>query len=200
MIGFGGTDRGARISGGVQLDYGLASGATIFAGSQVVENGGIARASIVHSGGTEYVSAGGSINGVTIRGGIVDLASGALVGSKDLTFSGGGELVLNDAIDFGGLVAGFGASDSIDLVDIKFVATGKHKTKLTWTQLTSGTSASGTLAVSQGGHTADITLLGQYVAGNFSLQSGGFGGTLVTDPPVLATVTSSPVLVNPHHI
>ena len=32
-----GTDAGARISGGTQLDYGLANGTTIFTGSQVVE-------------------------------------------------------------------------------------------------------------------------------------------------------------------
>jgi hypothetical protein len=37
------------------------------------------------------------------------------------------------------------------------------------------------------------------VAADFHLHSGGFGGTLVTDPPVLATVTSSPLLANPHH-
>jgi autotransporter passenger strand-loop-strand repeat protein len=44
IISAHGTDLGALISGGTQLDYGLASGATVFAGWQVVEAGGTASA------------------------------------------------------------------------------------------------------------------------------------------------------------
>jgi len=35
-----------------------------------------------------------------------------------------------------------------------------------------------------GTHTANILLLGQYVAGNFTIANDGAGGVLVTDPPV----------------
>jgi hypothetical protein len=35
-----------------------------------------------------------------------------------------------------------------------------------------------------GTHTANITLLGNYVTGNFHLTSDGLGGALVLDPPV----------------
>ena len=38
--------------------------------------------------------------------------------------------------------------------------------------------------MTDGTHTANILLLGQYVAGNFNLSNDGTGGTLVTDPPV----------------
>jgi autotransporter passenger strand-loop-strand repeat protein len=38
-VSSGGTDDRAQVSGGIQLDYGLASGVTIFAGSQLVERG-----------------------------------------------------------------------------------------------------------------------------------------------------------------
>ena len=50
------------ISGGTQLDYSLASGATIFTGSQDVESGGTASGTTI-SGGTEYVLAGGTALG-----------------------------------------------------------------------------------------------------------------------------------------
>jgi antigen 43 len=99
-IAAGGTDAGAQISGGTQLDFGLASGATIIAGSQVVEAGGSASGTIVSggtldvlasgvaslaaidSGGTEVVSAGGTDLGAQISGGEQDvfgLASGAAI-------------------------------------------------------------------------------------------------------------------------
>ena len=56
----------------------------------------------------------------------------------------------------------------------------------------SGNSSSGTLSVTDGSHTANILLLGQYVAGNFNIASDGTGGTLVTDPPVtVATDTGT---------
>jgi autotransporter passenger strand-loop-strand repeat protein len=236
VISADGTDDAAQISGGTQLDYGLASSATVFAGSQVVESGGtassttvfsgaelvepdgtadnttvgnggiqyvdgVASATTILNGGTEYVSAGGStvaaiidsggsvivaaggsVDGITISGGTLELASGASVGSEDLTFAGsGGDLVLNNAFD--GLVAGFGPSDGIDVVDVPYVATGLTKTTVRWTQTTSGADASGTLAVTEHGHTADITLLGQYATADFHVQSGGFGGTLVTESP-----------------
>ena len=52
-------------------------------------------------------------------------------------------------------------------------------------------NTSGTLTVTDGTHTANLTLLGQYATANFSLASDGHGGTMVTDPPGSAT---SPVM------
>src|SRR5262249_45743498 len=77
---------------------------------------------------------------------------------------------------FGGLVAGFGLPDQMDLMDIAFIS---GTTSGSWVQ--SGTS--GTLTVTDGTHTAHLTLLGQYVAGQFHVGSDGQGGTVVTDPP-----------------
>ena len=79
-------------------------------------------------------------------------------------------------------MTGFGQTDGLDLTNLAFVASGASATTVSWTQLTSGASASGTLSVSEGGHTANLTLLGQYMAGNFNIQADGLGGTLVTDP------------------
>ena len=78
---------------------------------------------------------------------------------------------------FGGLVAGFAQPDVMDLMDIAYHS---GTTSLAWAQ--SGTS--GTLTVTDGTHTAHLTLLGQYVAGQFHIASDGHGGTMVTDPPV----------------
>jgi hypothetical protein len=88
-------------------------------------------------------------------------------------------------------VAGFGKPDRLDFRDIAFTS---GATSATWTQ--SGTT-SGTLAVTSGGHTADITLLGQYVTGNFHVATDNHGGTFVIDPPVLAK-TNTGTLVDPH--
>jgi hypothetical protein len=52
-----------------------------------------------------------------------------------------------------------------------------------------------TLTVSSGGVSADITLLGQYLQGNFKISDDTHGGTLVADPPVVA---QTDLLVNPH--
>jgi hypothetical protein len=77
----------------------------------------------------------------------------------------------------------------LDLRDVAFIS---GATSATWTQ--SGTS--GTLAITNGAVTADISLLGQYSTANFHVTSGIAGGTIVTDPPVLAQPNT---LVNPQH-
>ena len=53
IISSGSVDSSAQISGGTQLDYGIANGAMVFTGSQVVEFGGTASGTTI-SGGTEY--------------------------------------------------------------------------------------------------------------------------------------------------
>src|SRR5258708_7623004 len=45
---------------------------------------------------------------------------------------------------------------------------------------TAGINQSGTLTVTDGVHTANIALLGAYIAGNFTAASDGHGGTLIT--------------------
>ena len=89
---------------------------------------------------------------------------------------------------FNGVISGFGVPGSIDLRDIAFGS----GTTLGFTE--AGDNLSGTLTVSDGTNTANIILLGQYVAGNFTKQSDGNGGTLITDPPVVGQYS----LYNPH--
>jgi len=81
---------------------------------------------------------------------------------------------------------------SIDLADIAFGG----PTSLGFSE--AGNNTSGTLTVSDGVNIANIALLGQYMAGNFSIASDGSGGTLVTDPPLVAAV-QQPTIAPPQH-
>jgi hypothetical protein len=65
-------------------------------------------------------------------------------------------------------------------LDFSAVASGSS-TSATYTSTGVG---SGTLTVTDGTHTAQIALLGQYVTANFHLSDDGHGGTLIVDPPV----------------
>ena len=108
--------------------------------------------------------------------------------------SAGGILQLDDSQHFSGLVAGFGQPDLLFLKDLSFVSGASGAT---WSQTT---VASGTLAITNGASTVDITLLGQYATGNFHVSSATGGGTLVSDPPTLARTDPQPgTLVNPQH-
>ncbi len=149
-------------SGGVEYDHGSASGATVL------------------SGGQEIVFSGGTASATTINGGYVDIQSGGGIGGSTITFAGGGLLQLDNSVSFAGPISGFGGTDLIDLRDI---AIGAGPT-VSFTEAPS--NLSGTLSVSGGGQSAGITLIGQYVSGQFHLVNDGLGGTLVTDPPVPA--------------
>ena len=86
------------------------------------------------------------------------------------------------------------------LADIPFVSSGGSggATSFTWTQLTSGASASGSLLVAQGTHSANLTLLGQYTQQRFNILGDGAGGTLVTDPPAVPADPGPFALVAAH--
>jgi autotransporter passenger strand-loop-strand repeat protein len=212
----GGTASAAQLAGGQQLVYGLARGETINGGAQDVEAGGSASATtlsggvqdvvaggfatgtIVRGTGYAYVAAGGTASGTTLSAGTFEVASGGSTGSGAVTFSGGGILRLDDSMHFGGLVAGFGLPDYMDLADIPFVASGgSGATTATWTQLLSGGTGSGTLVVTGGGHRATLTLLGQYSQANFHVLNDGVNATLVSDPLVAAVADPVPVVTDP---
>jgi autotransporter passenger strand-loop-strand repeat protein len=190
-----GLDLGGTISGATQIieSGGTANGVTLSNGLQDILSGGTASGTIL-KGGYEYVASGGLVSDTVISAGTLDIASGGSTGPDALTFSGGGVLRLEDSVHFGGLVAGFTMPDLMDLVDIPFIS---GTTSLSWQQLT---PLAGTLTVTDGtpATTAHISLLGQYVAGNFNIQNDGAGGTLVSDPPVSSSDQSQLALANVH--
>lgn len=158
-----------------------------------VLSGGTSINTTVSSGGLEIVSSGGTASATTINGGTLEVASGGSTGSRAITFtSAGGDLQLDASQSFNGLIAGFasphGVTEEIDLRDIAFGS----NTKVTFTEASN--HLSGTLKVTDGTHTDNLTLLGQYSTANFSLASDGHGGTFVTDPPLVGSA-ASPVLI-----
>jgi hypothetical protein len=93
-----------------------------------------------------------------------------------------GTLKLDNSASFAGTVAGMAGSDTLDLADINFATTG--------TASFSGTSTGGTLTVTDGSHTANIALTGNYLSSTWTLSSDGNGGTFVVDPPATSPVLS----------
>jgi hypothetical protein len=121
------------------------------------------------------------MSGATIYAGTLELASGASVLiPSEVAFAGGGTLQLDGGMGFGWYVAGFGSGDQIDFEDIAFVPPTGKKSQNAEVSYTGGTNQSGTLTVTDGVHTANITLLGQYMAAGFTAASDGHGGTLIT--------------------
>jgi autotransporter passenger strand-loop-strand repeat protein len=175
---------------------GSASGTLVGSGGLLdVLAGGTDVAAVVGSGAREIVGGGGVTSGTMISGGVVEIARGGSVGSGTVTFaaSGGGMLQLDDAQNFGGLVAGFGQPGLIDLRDIAFGS----GTTLSFTEAPGNTS--GTLSVSDGVHSANIMLIGQYTTAQFTKASDAHGGTLIGDPPVATQSDPQAIgLISPH--
>ena len=110
--------------------------------------------------------------------------------SENVTLDAGANatLKIDHAADFRGAVAGFGGSDVLDLADLAF---GKNTTL---GYLANRNNTGGTLTASYGTHTANIALLGQYMAGSFVMSPDGSGVTLVNGLP---TETLAPTLTQP---
>jgi hypothetical protein len=89
---------------------------------------------------------------------------------------------------FGGTISGFHLGDQIDLRGLAFTS---GKDTLSWTQLTSGANASGTLTVTSGAKVETLTLLGQYAAADFNAASDGHGGTLITDTSSVSSAVTT---------
>src|SRR5262249_29340056 len=101
-----------------------------------------------------------------------------------------GTLRLDNSSSFAGTVAGMSGQDTIDFADI-------DPTKVQQPTY-SGTASGGILTVTDGSHTANIALLGNYIASTFVTSSDGHGGTNVVDPSATETSQTS-LLAQPYH-
>ena len=112
--------------------------------------------------------------------------------TESVSFASGatGELKLDASSQFNGQIAGFAGQNLLDLADIAFGS----NTTLGYAANSSNTG--GTLTVSDGTHKATIALLGQYMAASFAMSADGFGGTVITDPPVTSLGST---LTQPQH-
>src|ERR1700730_5130093 len=101
-----------------------------------------------------------------------------------------GTLELLNSSSFAGTVAGMTGQDTIDFADID--PTKVHQ------PIYSGNASGGTVTVTDGAHTANIALLGDYMASSFVASSDGHGGTNVVDPSATGT-SQTAFLVQPQH-
>ncbi|WP_441237723.1 beta strand repeat-containing protein [Bradyrhizobium sp. 930_D9_N1_4] len=163
-------------AGGFQLDWGMASATVVNGGVQYVF--GSAAGTTVQAG-TQHVQAGGSADDTTIgEGALAYVHTGGTM--DDVIFAGpSASLVLDQASSFTGSISGWQVNDSIDLGDILF---SDGVTSFAYAQ--NSDNSGGTLTVSDGTHSASLSLLGQYSAADFALSADGHGGTLITDPTV----------------
>jgi autotransporter passenger strand-loop-strand repeat protein len=197
----GGTESGTVVSNGGTLELFGGAVADLFATTVVGSGGKLEIGSgytltgyTVSSGVTLEAASGGVVSSATISGGRLEVASGGLTGSGPTTFtSAGGDLQLDASLGFHGLVAGFGSPPGVtEEIDLRDIAFGSSTTR---SFIEASNHLSGTLTVTDGVHTANIALLGQYMASQFHLATDGPAGTLVTDPPA---ATTSALLSLPH--
>ena len=176
----------SAVSGGQAYSEIISSGGIV-----VVSSGGSAGAAVL-DGGYELVASGGIVSGATISGGTLEVASGGAIAHSVVEFAGAGTLQLDGGTGSGWLVAGFNTGDQIDFRDIAFTGgttstRGKKGATGEVTFAETAINVSGTLTVTDGVNTANVTLLDQYTAGyfeytaaNFTAASDGHGGTLIT--------------------
>ena len=166
---------------------------TIDTGSNLVTNSGVLEAS--GSGGMMVAS--GIVNsGVLWANGATLTVQGAVSGNGTATIDGigtldfeasttanvvfgsgtGGTLKLGDSFHFNGTISGFGGSDVIDLANV-----AAANASISYHENTAGTG--GTLAISDGAQTLELSLLGHYSADNFSIVPDPLHGTSITYVP-----------------
>ena len=98
--------------------------------------------------------------------------------SQDVAFTGAsGVLKLARSQGYAGAVSGFSKTGgtSFDLLDVGFTGAGEASF--------SGNHTSGVLTVTDGTHTAHITLTGDYTGVTFVASNDGHGGVSIIDTP-----------------
>jgi hypothetical protein len=154
------------------------NGGTVVVVSALNETASTSR--IAAAGGTIVLD--GAVTGAglaRINGGTIDFA-GAYNGAAWFTGTSGA-LILAHSLSFtSGTITGFSKTGgtSLDLRDIAF-AMGVTKASF----VENGRSTAGVLTVTDGTHTANIILAGDYADQTFAVAADGHGGTTVTDPP-----------------
>ncbi|WP_198031744.1 Ig-like domain-containing protein [Bradyrhizobium sp. Ec3.3] len=163
-------------------------------GSHVIANagtleatgpGGLVLESAVTNNGLIWANGGT----VTALGAVTGTGTALISGAGSIEFGAGstantsfdasatGHLILDDAFHFTGTVSGLDGNDDIDIKGISFGA----GTAVSFAENQAGTG--GTLTVSDGAHTANIVLLGQYDPAGFAEKADTTNGTVITYDP-----------------
>jgi len=114
-------------------------------------------------------------SGTALMDGVATLEFGA-ASSANVTLAAAatGTLKLGDSFDFSGFVSGFNGDDHLDLLDVAFGA------GTTASYIANRAGTGGTLSVTDGVHTANIALLGQYDSAGFQTEADKNTGTLIS--------------------
>jgi hypothetical protein len=127
------------------------------------------------NGGNVTVEGNVSGNGTAVIDGAATLEfAGASAANTAFTAGSTGTLVLDHAFDFSGIVSGMAEGNHLDLLDFNFA----NGTTLNYTANADNTG--GTLSVTDGTHTANIGLLGQFDSAGFQEEADKGLGTLIS--------------------
>jgi len=194
-------EAGGVINGDETVTLVIDTGANTIANAGNIDSsstGGVKISSALANTGLLVVAGGGTLDvtGAVSGTGSVRISDGtAEFGStfaQNVDWTGvPGVLELAKSQTYTGKVTGFSTTGgtSFDLLDIAFG--GSTTAKFT------GSTTSGVLTVTDGTHTAKITLEGNYTTSKFTASSDGHGGTKVVDPtPKVAAHLAPPAPLN----
>jgi hypothetical protein len=154
--------------GNVELDYpGSVGGSSLTVGGTLTNNGSI---SITYDT-EELAGAVGGAGGFSLEQGNLQFDSSVSSG-QTITETGADALILEQAQKFGGTISNFGTGDTIDAAN--FLLSG---TSFNFHENTAGTG--GTLTLTDGSLTANISMTGVYTKSDFTLAPDSGTGTLV---------------------
>jgi hypothetical protein len=147
------------------------------------------------SGGTQFVDPLAIYSGGTLE--LQGASSDNVLFVNNTEISG--TLVLDNATAFTGQISGFtGTSAQSDAIDLKGIA---FDLGTTWTYAENSAGTGGALTISEGTTVVDtINFAGSYTTANFTVQSDGNGGTLVTDPPTSDAAVNPVVMHDPGEV
>ena len=162
-------------SGGLVIDSNVENSGLLRGGGGLVIDSNVENSGLLWANGANIAVHGSVTGGTAVMDGVASIEFGAAA-STNVTFNAGasGTLKLANSFDFSGIVSGFNQNDHIDLLDMAFGA----GTTAGYVENQAGTG--GTLSVTDGAHTANIALLGQYSADDFTVAADDTTGTLLS--------------------
>jgi hypothetical protein len=194
-LALGAATNGAIANGGLIETTGAGTltiaGAVSNAGTIETNGGALVITTPLSGTGALLVNSGTLlVSGAVTGAGKATIAAGELEfgasSTESVTFKGaGGELVLAQSQTYAASISGFSktGTTSLDLLDVAFVSSSEASF--------SGNTPGGVLTVTDGTHTARLTLKGNYTTSTFIAASDGHGGVLVIDPK--RPLTASPL-------
>jgi len=145
------------------------------AGGLLIHSDVINTGSLWANGGNVMVDGNVSGNGSALISGAATLEF-AHASAENTAFDAAstGSLIVGDSFNFSGIVSGMTTSNHIDLLDIIFAGAP------TLNYTANADNSGGTLNVTDGAHTANIALLGQFDPAGFQEEADKGLGTLIS--------------------